>query len=66
MGQNPPIVTQDFVKTVIIRKPAKVATDDRGRTVWVGKIESVELELVSTTALEKILKSDDGRSEERV
>ena len=55
-------MTQDFVKTVIIRKPAKVATDDRGRTVWVGKIESVELELVSTTALEKILKSDDGRT----
>ncbi|TFG82430.1 MAG: hypothetical protein E4H19_13120 [Chromatiales bacterium] len=55
-------MTQDFVKTVIIRRPAKVATDDRGRTVWVGKVESVELELVSTTALEKILKSDDGKT----
>ena len=53
-------MAQDFVKTVVIRKPAKVATDDRGRTVWVGKVEEVELELVSTTALQKILKADDG------
>ena len=59
-------MTQDYVKTVVIRKPAKVTTDDRGRTVWVGKIESVELELVSTTALEKILKSDDGKTQTEI
>ena len=56
-------MTQDYVKTVVIRRPAKVTTDDRGRTVWLGKIESVELELVSTTALETILKSDDGKTQ---
>jgi len=55
-------MAQDFVKTVVIRKPEKVATDDRGRTVWVGKIETVELELVSTTALQKILESDGGKT----
>lgn len=55
-------MTQDFVKTVTIRKPEKVTTDDRGRTVWAGKIESVELELVSTTALQKILQSEDGKT----
>ncbi len=59
-------MTKDFVKTVIIRKPAKVATDDRGRTVWVGKVENVELELVSTTALQKILKSDDGKTRSEI
>ena len=56
-------MTQDYVKTVVIRKPKKVTTDDRGRTVWVGKIESVELELISTTTLETILKSDDGKTQ---
>jgi len=55
-------MAQDFVKTVRIRKPEKVATDDRGRTVWVGKVETVELELVSTTALQKILQADDGKT----
>ncbi|MDH4259343.1 MAG: hypothetical protein OEW16_03465 [Gammaproteobacteria bacterium] len=55
-------MVQDYVKTVIIRRPAKIATDERGRTVWAGKVESVELELVSTTALERILKSDDGKT----
>lgn len=55
-------MAQDFVKTVRIRKPEKVATDDRGRTVWVGKVETVELELVSTTALQKILNADDGKT----
>jgi hypothetical protein len=55
-------MAQDYVKTVVIRKPAKVATDDRGRMVWVGKVEEVKLELVSTTALQKILQSDDGKT----
>ena len=62
LRDNPSVMAQDFVKTVVIRRPAKVATDDRGRTVWVGKVESVELELVSTTALQKILQSDDGKT----
>ena len=55
-------MVKDYVATVRIRQPKKVTTDDRGRTVWNEPIESVELELVSTTALEKILQSDDGKT----
>jgi hypothetical protein len=53
---------EDYLKTVRIQRPTKVATDERGRTVWTGGIESVELELVSTTALYKILGSGDEKS----
>jgi hypothetical protein len=56
--------TKDFKKTLRIRKVGKVAPDMRGRSVWLGKVEPVELELMSTMALRRILKSGDG--EERV
>lgn len=56
-------MAEDFTKTVRIKRASKVAPDERGRNMWVGKVESVELELVSTTALEKILKSDDGKTQ---
>jgi hypothetical protein len=55
-------MSKDHTKTVRIRTPAKVAPDDRGRSVWLGKVEAVELELVSTTALEKILKTEGGQT----
>lgn len=55
-------MTKDHTKTVLIRKPGKVAPDERGRSVWLGKVEAVELELVSTTALQKILKSKGGEA----
>ncbi len=55
-------MTKDHTKTVLIRKPDKVAPDERGRSVWLGKVEAVELELVSTTALQKILKSEGGEA----
>jgi predicted RNase H-like nuclease (RuvC/YqgF family) len=60
-------MSKDLTKTVRIRKIDKVAPDHRGRSVWLGKVEPVELELVSTAALEKILKSEGGgtRSEIR-
>jgi hypothetical protein len=51
---------QGYVRTARIRKVEKVAPDERGRSVWRGKVEPAELELVSTTALEKILKSGAG------
>jgi hypothetical protein len=54
-------MTKDPTKTVRIRKVDKVAPDHRGRSVWLGKIEPVELELVSTMALQTILKSDGGK-----
>lgn len=55
-------MAKDYIATVRIQRPRKTTTDDRGRTVWNGPVEDVELELVSTTALQKILHSDDGRT----
>jgi hypothetical protein len=55
-------MSKDPTKTMQIRKIDKVAPDHRGRSVWLGKIEPVELELVSTTALQKILKTGGGET----
>jgi hypothetical protein len=55
-------MSKDHVKTVRIRKQDKVAPDERGRSVWLGDVNTIELELVSTTALEKILKSEGGQT----
>ncbi|MGH8166752.1 MAG: hypothetical protein ACREQ1_05900 [Woeseiaceae bacterium] len=57
-------MAEDYVATVRIRRPAKVTTDNRGRSVWAETIETAELELVSTSELQKILDStdDDTRS----
>ena len=57
---------KDHTKTVMIRKVDKVAPDHRGRSVWLGKIEPVELELVSTTRLEKILKTEGGETRSEI
>jgi hypothetical protein len=59
-------MAEDFTKTVRIQRPARVAEDNRGCNVWVGKIETVELELVSTTALQKIMKSADGKTQAEI
>lgn len=59
-------MSKDHTKTVQIRKVEKVAPDHRGRSVWLGKIEPVELELVSTTALEKILKTEGGKTRSEI
>jgi hypothetical protein len=59
-------MSKDHTKTVRIRKIEKVAPDQRGRSVWLGKIEPVELELVSTTALEKILKTEGGKTRSEI
>lgn len=55
-------MVKDYEATVRIRRTKKVTTDDRGRTVWNEPVGHAELELVSTTALEKILASDDGKT----
>jgi hypothetical protein len=55
-------MAKDFVTTIRIQRQKKTTTDDRGRTVWNEPVEEVELELVSTTALQKILQSDDGKT----
>lgn len=59
-------MAEDFTKTVRIQRPSRVAEDPQGKNVWVGRVEEVELELMSTTALERILKSDDGRTREEI
>jgi hypothetical protein len=55
-------MAKDPTKTVQIRKIDKVAPDHRGRSVWLGKVEPVELELVSTMALQTILKTEGGKT----
>lgn len=57
---------EDYVKTVRIQRPAKVTTDEHGHTVWTAGVESVELELVSTTSLTKILESGDKKSQDSI
>ncbi len=52
-------MTEELKNTVRIIRRAKVATDDRGRSVWVDPVESAELELVSTMMLETMLSGDD-------
>ena len=53
-------------RPVQIRKVEKVAPGLQGRSVWLGKIEPVELELVSTTALEKIMKTEGGKTRSEI
>lgn len=54
---------EDPSKTVRIKRDSRVAEDTRGRNVWVGRVEEAAgLELVSTTALEKVLKSGDANA----
>ena len=52
-------MSDELKRTVRILRHPKVTSDDRGRTVWVDPVESAELELVSTTMLERVLSSDD-------
>lgn len=59
-------MADDFTRTVRIQRPTRVAEDDCGHNVWVGKVESVELELVSTVALQKILKTADGKTQAEI
>ena len=59
-------MSDDFTKTVRIKRQSRVAPDDRGRNVWVGRVETVELELISTTALEKVLKTGDGKAQTEI
>jgi hypothetical protein len=56
-------MADDPTKTIRIKRSSRVAEDPRGRNVWVGRVEQpAELELVSTTALEKILTGGDGNA----
>lgn len=55
-------MADEHTATIRIRRPGKVTTDERGRTVWTGEIETAELELVSTAELKQILASSDAAS----
>jgi hypothetical protein len=55
-------MAEEYTATIRIRRPAKVTTDERGRTVWAGEVETAELELVSTGQLEQLLAGSDEES----
>ena len=59
-------MSDELKQTVRILRRSKVATDDRGRTVWVDPVETVELDLVSTAMLERVLSSDDEESKRKI
>ena len=59
-------MSDDLKKTVrIVRKP-KVALDEHGHSVWTEPVENVQLDLVSTTMLKKILDSNDEKARRRI
>lgn len=59
-------MSDELKQTVRIVRRAKVALDERGHNVWVEPIEPTELELVSTTMLERVLNSDDAGRKQRI
>lgn len=52
-------MADEYTATVRIRRPAKIQSDGRGRSVWTDPVENAEFELVSTVELKKILMSND-------
>jgi len=52
-------MSEDAPKKVLVNRPAKVAADGRGQSVWVDPVISAELELVSTQMLKVMLTSRD-------
>ena len=45
--------------TLRIKRSPKIKIDDRGRTVWVGEIDTGDFELVSTSRIRALLESGD-------
>lgn len=59
-------MSDELKQTVrIVRKP-KVALDEHGHSVWTEPVEAVELDLVSTSMLKKILDSNDEKARQRI
>jgi len=52
----------DTPNKVLVRRPSKIKTDSRGRSVWADPVESAKLELVSTQTLKQILSSSDQQN----
>ena len=59
-------MSDELKKTVRISRPAKSGVDARGRNVWDGPVEDVELELVSTVMLRKILSDKDAAERDKL
>ncbi|RLA25240.1 MAG: hypothetical protein DRR11_21010 [Gammaproteobacteria bacterium] len=59
-GEN--AMTGDTPNKVLVRRPGKIKTDSRGRSVWADPVESAKLELVSTQTLKQILSSSDQQN----
>lgn len=59
-------MSEELKQTVRILRRAKVASDERGRTVWLDPAEPTELELVSTTMLERVLSSGDASRRQQI
>ena len=59
-------MSDEYKQTVRILRKSKVATDERGHSVWAEPVESAELELVSTTMLKQILATDDEKARQNI
>lgn len=51
---------------VRVRRPCRISTDERGRSVWADPVGGDELELVSTQMLKVILTSRNDRDREAI
>ena len=56
----------DTPNKVLVRRPTKIRTDSRGRSVWADPVESAKLELVSTQTLKQILSSSDEKNRKAI
>jgi hypothetical protein len=59
-------MSDDMPNKVLVRRPTKIRTDSRGRSVWADPIEGAKLELVSTQVLKQILSSSDDQNREAI
>jgi hypothetical protein len=59
-------VSDKLNQTIRIKRGEKVGIDDQGHSVWTKPVEEIELELVSTTMLKKIIESDDEEKKQRI
>lgn len=56
----------ELKKTIKIKRGEKLGADSRGRNVWTKPIKEVELELVSTVMLQRIIDSGDENQQDRI
>jgi hypothetical protein len=64
--QGESAMTGDTPNKVLVRRPSKIKTDSRGRSVWADPVESAKLELVSTQTLKQILSSSDQQNRKAI